>query len=229
MSEDINRIYIGTPVYKELPVEFVGSIQRLISMPGFGFATNYHKSCLIHNGRTRIAEAFVNGKHADMFKYILWIDSDMVFTENDFLTLFEHIQKPEVDIVGGMYSKRQSPYNINAGYCNKKTKWRLEALVDWGEELMEVDYLGMGFVLMTQDIFKKMKKPWFEYRKYKSGDTLGEDVTFCLKAKEAGFKVWLDPNVQLGHMGEYMYTPLDFLAIKEAQKDEHTIKGNPTT
>jgi hypothetical protein len=30
---------------------------------------------------------------------------------------------------------------------------------------------------------------------------IGEDFLFCDRAKEAGFSVWLDPTIKLGHMG----------------------------
>ena len=29
----------------------------------------------------------------------------------------------------------------------------------------------------------------------------GEDVTFCYKAKKAGFEVWMDTSIKLGHLG----------------------------
>ena len=27
----------------------------------------------------------------------------------------------------------------------------------------------------------------------------GEDVSFCLDAKEAGFEIWCDPRIRVGH------------------------------
>ena len=28
---------------------------------------------------------------------------------------------------------------------------------------------------------------------------VGEDVSFCLDAKEAGFEIWCDPRIRVGH------------------------------
>jgi hypothetical protein len=30
-------------------------------------------------------------------------------------------------------------------------------------------------------------------------DMCGEDVSFCLDAKEAGFEIWCDPKIRVGH------------------------------
>jgi hypothetical protein len=35
----------------------------------------------------------------------------------------------------------------------------------------------------------------------------GEDVNFCYKAREAGFKVWVHSGIRLGHIGEEVFYP----------------------
>ena len=30
-------------------------------------------------------------------------------------------------------------------------------------------------------------------------DMCGEDVSFCLDAKEAGYEIWCDPRIRVGH------------------------------
>ena len=49
-----------------------------------------------------------------------------------------------------------------------------------------------------------MPYPWFapKMQVYESGeeqDMCGEHVSFCLDAKEAGFDIWCDPRVRVGH------------------------------
>ncbi len=39
---------------------------------------------------------------------------------------------------------------------------------------------------------------------------LGEDTGFCVRARQAGFKVMADLSVKLGHVGRYTYTWDDF-------------------
>jgi GT2 family glycosyltransferase len=34
---------------------------------------------------------------------------------------------------------------------------------------------------------------------------MGEDYLFCDRARELGFEVWVDPSIELGHMGVQEY------------------------
>ena len=69
-----------------------------------------------------------------------------------------------------------------------------------------VDYTGFGWVLIKKGVFehKDMKYPWFapKMQLFESGavqDMCGEDVSFCLDAIEAGFDIWCDPRIRVGH------------------------------
>lgn len=70
------------------------------------------------------------------------------------------------------------------------------------EDLVEVAYTGMGFMLVKRGVFEKLEYPWFRPIEKKIGDMVDftmEDVAFCLRAKEAGFKIFIDPAVKVGH------------------------------
>jgi GT2 family glycosyltransferase len=70
------------------------------------------------------------------------------------------------------------------------------------EDLIEVSYTGMGFMLVKKGVFESMEYPWFRPIEKQIGDAVDftmEDVAFCLKAAEAGFKVFIDPTVRVGH------------------------------
>ena len=69
-----------------------------------------------------------------------------------------------------------------------------------------VDYTGFGWVLIKKGVFehKDMKYPWFapKMQLFESGavqDMCGEDVSFCLDAMDAGFDIWCDPRIRVGH------------------------------
>ena len=34
----------------------------------------------------------------------------------------------------------------------------------------------------------------------------GEDAAFCIRAKEYGYEIWIDPTVKLGHVGQTVIT-----------------------
>ncbi len=67
-----------------------------------------------------------------------------------------------------------------------------------------VDYTGFGWVLIKKGVFENLEYPWFapKMQVFESGavqDMCGEDVSFCLDAKEKGFEIWCDPRIRVGH------------------------------
>jgi hypothetical protein len=63
-------------------------------------------------------------------------------------------------------------------------------------QLVECDAVGFGAVLIKTEVLKKTPKPWFF-----GMEQTGEDVAFCNRAKKAGFSVWMDTSIKLGHLG----------------------------
>jgi len=67
-----------------------------------------------------------------------------------------------------------------------------------------VDYTGFGWVLIKNGVFEKLPYPWFapKMQVFESGevqDMCGEDVSFCLDAMDAGYEIWCDPTIRVGH------------------------------
>ncbi len=69
-----------------------------------------------------------------------------------------------------------------------------------------VDYSGFGWIMIKKGVFEgeAMKYPWFapKMQVFESGavqDMCGEDVSFCLDAIEAGYEIWCDPRIRVGH------------------------------
>ena len=82
--------------------------------------------------------------------------------------------------------------------------------------LQAVDHLGMGCVLLDARVFTKIEPPAFEFltERTRAEDgtlvdwlTVGEDVTFCRKLRDAGFEVLLDHDLSkdVYHVGEFRY------------------------
>lgn len=53
---------------------------------------------------------------------------------------------------------------------------------------------------------------------------LGEDLSFCWKAKRLGFKVYADPQVLPGHIGDYAYSVADYRQQVEDAKAAGMLK-----
>lgn len=140
------------------------------------------------------------------YDYIMWIDSDIIFKPDQFFKLLKH----EKDIVGGLYlmdGGTQFPVikNWDESFFEKNGRFEFLTPLDISgkSNLEEIVYTGFGFLLVKKGVFEKITYPWFEPRFFNFSnnvvDFCSEDVGFCLKAREAGFKIHVDPTIIVGH------------------------------
>jgi hypothetical protein len=66
-----------------------------------------------------------------------------------------------------------------------------------------VDYIGGGWMMVAKGVFENMEYPWWgpKLQKFENGiqDFCGEDVSFCLDAKDLGIDIIVDPRIRVGH------------------------------
>ena len=96
----------------------------------------------------------------------------------------------------------EDDFKGNGGVMNHET---LDSIAK-RKKPFTVDYAGFGWLLIKHGVFEdeQMKYPWFapKMQVFESGavqDMCGEDVSFCLDAKEAGFRIMCDPRIRVGH------------------------------
>ena len=144
------------------------------------------------------------------YDYIMWIDSDIVFTPEHFFKLLNH----DKDIVSGLYMM-----NDNIHYATVED-WDDEFFLKNGHfqflnremvqakqgKLFTADYTGFGWVLTKKGVFESLEYPWFQpmWTEYNIDgklvrDFTMEDVAFCKMIKQKGFDVWIDPTIIVGH------------------------------
>ncbi|MDD5687447.1 MAG: hypothetical protein PHE88_06420 [Elusimicrobia bacterium] len=145
------------------------------------------------------------------YDYLMWIDSDIIFTPQQFQKLLNQ----DKDIVSGVYSMEgggqfasvkdwDEKFFEKNGYFQFLTPKDIEK----SNDLMEVSYTGFGFILIKKGVFESILYPWFKPLEKRIGnmtDFTMEDVGFCLRAKEKGFKIWIDPQIRVGHEKKIIY------------------------
>lgn len=144
------------------------------------------------------------------YDYQLWIDSDIVFNTDAFWALVQM----DKDIAAGWYATEdgrttsvahwlgEEDFAKNGGVMNHE----MVDTISNRKKPFTVDYTGFGWVLVKHGVFEHpdMKYPWFapQMQVFESGDVqdmCGEDVSFCLEAKKAGFEIWCNPQIRVGH------------------------------
>ncbi len=146
--------------------------------------------------RERLADYAVEGE----FDYLFMIDDDMLAPRD----LFERLIAHNVDIVAALAFTRSAPhkpvlYNLEEGFdpiVKQKYFANLPVIHYPKDQLVECDAVGFGAVLIKCSVLRAMKKPWFM-----STTGAGEDIYFCHKARKAGFRVFMDTSIKLGHLG----------------------------
>lgn len=145
------------------------------------------------------------------YDYLMWIDSDIVFSQKQFLDLL----KMNKDIASGWYAQpvlaadgsNMTPITRDASdeEFNKKGEYHMLSVkeIEENSKPFKVDYIGFGWVLIKKGVFEKLEYPWFAPRmrcmENEIQDLCSEDVAFCIDAKNAGFEIWLDPKCRVGH------------------------------
>jgi hypothetical protein len=152
------------------------------------------------------AVAFGAGKFT--YGQIVWIDSDISWKVEAFETLI----KSDKEIIAGMMpvdrTGRLGAMRLNS--AGNPTSLNSRDFIVEGDPV-EVDGVSFGFLKVTFGVFEKMSRPWFDLR-YASIETTdfpvlyGEDYSWCIKAKESGFKVWMHPLVRVEHHKEIILT-----------------------
>ena len=136
------------------------------------------------------------------FTHFMWLDSDHIFNRDLICHLARYFARPEVDMISALYFGRCPPHlpvvYVKDTHENPYTHY---PLVEVPNCLCEVDAVGFGAAMTKREIFEKMDDPWFMMQG-RGGEAVGEDMSFCVHAKEAGFRIFLDGRYKLGHFGD---------------------------
>lgn len=135
------------------------------------------------------------------YDFILWLDSDMVFEPEDVSKLIQ----ANKDIISGAYSVGAKGHEQEtvAGFL-RGGRVRLDQLTS---SVIEVDYVGLGCLLMKKGVFESMEYPWFDKVYSNAGGNIthiGDDFALCMRAKTLGWKIHLHTGVVFGHQKKYV-------------------------
>ena len=149
------------------------------------------------------------------YERMIWIDSDNIIDPSHVFQLLSH----DVDIVCGWYRQYAGgPINddnkVACGYWdrgegyNKTQSLTVRDMIEaqMTDELISVDYAGMGLMIVKKGVFEKLPYPWFDYKTIqweengvKCAELDTEDAGFCFAARELGYKIYVDPKVRVIH------------------------------
>lgn len=192
----MTKVAIAVPTGGSVKTLTFYSIVRMIKQTKHDWLLMTQTGCLIHKNR----EILVGRAIDEGCTHILFVDTDMSF-EGDAL---DRLMAREKDIIGVASHLKKLPLTYVLRNEDRNGNYVWEEFPNEG--LLKCAGVGTGFLLINLEVFKKIPHPWFFFESNDKGDLVcGEDMWFCELARKAGYEIWVDRNVEIKHIGDYLY------------------------
>lgn len=178
---------------------------------------DHWSSANVSSSRNLVVENFL--AHDSQAEWLLFIDSDMQFDHTAVEQLLASADSETAPIVGGLCFGATEDALF-------PTIYRLTTTDDGPvcvragnyphDQLVPCDATGAAFLFIHRGVLEAMRErafnrtfPWFQEVEM-SGKPVGEDIAFCLRARQMGYPIYVDTRVKVGHHKSTFYTEAMF-------------------
>ena len=209
------KIFIAVPSMDTVPALFCQSL-ALLQRAG-DTVIGFEVGSLVYNARNNLARQAVKSE-AD---WVLWLDSDMVFGPDLLQRMLKVCTENDIDFLTALCFRRKPPYTPTLFDRLEKTDKGASytALMSVPDGRFQVGGCGFAGVLMSMDVLLSVMAK-FNGRMFEPIDGFGEDVAFCWRARQCGYDIWCDSDIELGHVGNFVVTRSIFEAYNEEENKE---------
>lgn len=187
----------------------------------------------ISGPRNNLVRAFLEFGRAE---WMWMVDSDMTFQPDTVERLLEHADPDSAPIVGGLCFGFNDAQQIQPTLYEMVDEDgelpRVGRYLEWHPDaMMRVCATGAACLLIHRSVFERMRDvqlpdrdrpgfsdayPWFQETEYRGGP-VGEDITFCWRARDLGIPIYVNTGVQLGHVKDRELNADVYLAQRAAE------------
>lgn len=236
MSLKGKKVFIATPAYEgKVGVDYVNSLVPSLSLLRAAGAevayAIYQNSGSIPRVRNQAVASMMGKGYTDL----VFIDADMAWNPKDLVKLVAY----NTDIVAAAYPARSE----------NNQRWIVvwpEEIKQHSSGLLTAQRVGTGFMRIRNTVFEKLEElypDWhyqaphtrdedeakhlfaffdYELKVGKDGKRghLSEDYRFCDIATDAGFTIWVDPDIYMEHIGtkKFIGTFSESVSVKEVNE-----------
>ena len=208
------KLFIAIPAYDgKVSIKLAYTIAQLMPMAlrvGVSVRLGHVSGCsIITMARNMLVNQFLQSDCTDL----LFIDADVIAEPDHILRLMA--QSGDKDITAGAYPRRRKDkmFFMDLHYDD-------EGNLEFEGSMMRVNRVGTGFMLVRRGVIEALAERAdtylgqdgvgkvaniFEFN-LKDGMFVGEDYAFCDAARALGYKVWLDVEISLPHVGTEEFT-----------------------
>ena len=210
------KVMIGIPCMEMVHTDFMQSLVGLVKPCEVTYAIS--KSSLVYDSRNKICEMALNNG----YDVILWLDSDMTFDSDVLEKMLKHYEDGYKYVSGIAFARRYPTVpcvykDLNIDRENKDIIGVHAVQFDeWPDEMFEIEGSGLACCMTSVDMIKDIAikhGPPF-YPRY----GFGEDLTFCHMARQEGYKLYCDPSIKPGHIGNIVFNETSWKSQKERKK-----------
>lgn len=210
-------IFIALPAYDfKVSLKLAVSLARFTQMaPRHGIDVQIGSICgcsVVSRARNMLVRDFLDSPCTEL----LFIDSDINFEPEAIIRLMAWGSDPKKGIVAAVPRVRDTnkTYIADLAYDNNQLTMN-------GMGLVKGERVATAFMWVNRKVFEDLieANPDWTYWDKRAGRDLsavfdfkveregyiGEDFLFCDRARAAGYEVWIDPTITLGHMGVQEY------------------------
>lgn len=203
------KTMIAIPCMDQVPTQFCMSLAmlqtsgdcKLVMSPG----------SLIYTSRNNLATQALQ----EEYDYVFWLDSDMTFAPDTLIRMMDTLQKRDLDFLTGLYFRRVPPFSP---VLFDRLEIKMHDVCSWSnfetipDDIFEIGGCGFGCVLMKTDMFIDVQSQFNNM--FSPIGNNGEDVAFCWRARQCGYKLYCDPSVICGHVGHTVINDQFYRAYK---------------
>ena len=195
------KVFIAVPSMDTLPALFCQSL-ALLQRAG-DTQIGFEVGSLVYNARNNLARQAIKAE-AD---WVLWLDSDMVFAPDTLQRMLKVCQDNQIDFLTALCFRRKPPYTPCLFDRLEKVEKGASytALLSVPEGRFKVGGCGFAGVLMSTDVLISVAAQ-FKGRMFDPIEGMGEDVSFCWRARQCGYDIWCDSDIEFGHVGNCIVT-----------------------
>lgn len=209
------KIHVGSAIWRTVEARHHVSLIPLLKQPNVGYYPMIGDA-LIERARSISATNFLRNTDADVH---LSIDSDITdFATDKTLEMCE--QAMTHDVVGGLYVTRSMERTFPTSFPFQNQ----EILLGNDPTPVPMEYLATGFMAVHRRVFEKLAEdlpfchekdgarafypfylPFVKDDEEGNPFLLSEDWAFSQRARDAGFGLYLNPSIRIGHMSTMLY------------------------
>lgn len=190
------KVFIAIPSMDTLSARFAQCLVNLVNCKhDFDVEVGFHIGSLVYDSRNKLAERAINSD----CDYILWLDSDMTFMPDTLDIMVKELEDNNYEMLAGMYYRRRPPFTptLFKELRIMPTGTVAREFDEIPEEIFEVAGCGFGCVLMKRNVlWNVLCQHGYMFSPI---DNVGEDLSFCWRARMCGHKIYCDPTIALGH------------------------------